>query len=184
MLTTFLTILFAVSNINPASTAAKVIPVLWQEPKSVDWTWGPGGEPLAPHPPFDFVKENLTGTNPKIEVKDAAGRLWVVKFGGEVHTEPFAARLLNATGYYATPTFFVADGVVNRVRGLKRAKPFLSRGGKFRAARFQLRDNRGPAFVKGVDWAWNSNPFVGSDQLNGLKILMMLMSNWDAKDSR
>src|SRR5207248_3570215 len=81
-------------------------------------------------------------------------------------------------------TYFVPEGMVSGIHGLKRAKPFVSREGKFQAARFQLRDNRGPKFVKGLDWAWTDNPFVGSDELNGLKILMMLMSNWDAKDSR
>ena len=33
-------------------------------------------------------------------------------------------------------------------------------------------------------WAWNDNPFVGTRELNGLKILMMLLSNWDNKDVR
>ena len=33
-------------------------------------------------------------------------------------------------------------------------------------------------------WAWHDNPFVGTPELNGLKILMMLMSNWDNKDVR
>ena len=33
-------------------------------------------------------------------------------------------------------------------------------------------------------WAWHDNPFVGTRELNGLKILMMLLSNWDNKDVR
>jgi hypothetical protein len=33
-------------------------------------------------------------------------------------------------------------------------------------------------------WAWNDNPFVGSRELHGLKILVMLLSNWDTKDRR
>ena len=33
-------------------------------------------------------------------------------------------------------------------------------------------------------WAWNDNPFVGTRELNGLKIVMMLLSNWDNKDVR
>jgi hypothetical protein len=35
-----------------------------------------------------------------------------------------------------------------------------------------------------MTWSWVDNPFVGSHELSGLKILMMLTSNWDAKDSR
>jgi hypothetical protein len=33
-------------------------------------------------------------------------------------------------------------------------------------------------------WAWDDNPFVGTSQLNGLKIVNMLLSNWDTKDRR
>src|SRR5262249_42745442 len=33
-------------------------------------------------------------------------------------------------------------------------------------------------------WRWDSNPFTGSKELNGLKIIMMLTSNWDSKDNR
>src|SRR5262249_37641249 len=33
-------------------------------------------------------------------------------------------------------------------------------------------------------WLWAQNPFVGSHELNGLKILIMLASNWDTKDAR
>src|ERR1051325_11235499 len=87
------------SNGSNAKSAPVVTPVLWTEPQPktvADWTWGSGGETRAPRPPFRFVKENLGGTNPKIEVTDAADAHWVVKFGGEVHTETFAARLLNA----------------------------------------------------------------------------------------
>ena len=71
--------------------------VLWREPppmSDADWVWGPGGRERAPLPPFQFLKENMGGTNPKVNVRDARGALWVVKFGGEVHTEVFAARLL------------------------------------------------------------------------------------------
>ena len=33
-------------------------------------------------------------------------------------------------------------------------------------------------------WAWNDNPFLGTAELSGLKIVVMLLSNWDAKDRR
>jgi hypothetical protein len=174
------------TGISPAAPAPNVTPVLWTEPKPktvADWIWGPGGEQRNPRPPFTFVKESLSGTNPKVEVTDADGARWIVKFGGEIHTETFAARFLNATGYFAPVTYFVPEGVVSGVHGLKRAKSFFAPDGKFRAARFQLRDARG-ASSKDLNWSWPENPFVGSNQLNGLKILMMLLSNWDAKDAR
>jgi|SRR5688572_368692 hypothetical protein len=39
-------------------------------------------------------------------------------------------------------------------------------------------------FLKNNNWAWHYNPFVGTRELNGLKVIMMLTSNWDNKDAR
>ena len=106
--------------------------VLWRDPPPStvsDWTWGPGGEEMAPRPPFQFLKEKFTGTNPKVEVRDAAGSLWTVKFGAEVNADTFAPRLLNAVGYAAQPTFFVRSGSIGGVHDLKRAKYFVSKDG-------------------------------------------------------
>jgi hypothetical protein len=33
-------------------------------------------------------------------------------------------------------------------------------------------------------WAWNDNPFIGTPELHGLKVIVMLLSNWDTKDRR
>jgi hypothetical protein len=139
---------------------------------------------MAPRPPFEFLKENLGGTNPKVEVRDAAGRFWVIKFGSEVHADTFASRLLSALGYAAEPTFFVRSGSINKLHGLKRAKRFISKEGSFHDARFKLRSQEAEAGSDKVAWSWVANPFVGSRELGGLKILIMLASNWDAKDAR
>jgi hypothetical protein len=155
--------------------------VLWKAPPDLtvaDWVGGPGGAESAPRPPFQFVKENLDGTNPKIDVVDAAGKEWVVKFGGEVHSDVLAARLLYAVGYASEPTYFVPCGVIENVHGLKRAKYFVSKSGLFRNARFKLREHHKRS------WSWVENPFQSSRELGGLKIMMMLLSNWDAKDAR
>ncbi len=161
--------------------------VLWEEPgpRTVsDWTWGPGGEARAPRPPFRFIKENLGGTNAKIEVRDASGSLWIVKFGGEVHSAVFASRLLYATGYAAEPAYYVDRGVAVGAAGLKRAKHFVARDGSFHEAVFRLRDDHLLQYDDDQHWSWTANPFLGTRQLSGLKILMMLSSNWDAKDDR
>jgi hypothetical protein len=34
-----------------------------------------------------------------------------------------------------------------------------------------------------TEWQWDENPFVGTPQLQGLKVMMLLLSNWDIKDS-
>ena len=169
----------------PCSGSDKAI--LWQAPGTIavsDWIWGVGGEARAPRPPFAFVGEDLHGTNPKIRVRDAKGDRWTVKFGGENHGDVFASRLLYALGYCTVPSYFVADGTISGVHGLKRAKAFVGPDGSFRFARFKLHDRKMQDSVNGEGWSWTDNPFVGTPQLNGLKILMMLTSNWDAKDSR
>jgi len=161
--------------------------VLWQKPGDItveDWTWGPGGQARAPQPPFEFIEEDLNGTNPKIKVRDAKGDHWTVKFGGEDHSDVFASRLLFAMGYSAQPSYFVASGVVTGVHGLHRAKVFLGKNGEFSYARFKLHESKKVTRVEGKDWSWTDNPFLGTHELSGLKILLMLTSNWDAKDSR
>lgn len=170
-----------------ACLAADGKAVLWRPPVNItvsDWIWGPGGEARAPKAPFEFVEEDLKGTNPKIKVRDAKGDHWTVKFGGEGHGDVFASRLLFAVGYAAESTYLVRNGVITGVHGLKRAKAVLGKHGEFTYARFKLHESKKVARVEGVDWSWNENPFVGTHELNGLKILMMLMSNWDAKDAR
>ena len=137
---------------------------LWREPAPAtmsDWTWGPGGPESAPKPPFMFLKEKMDGTNPKIEVRDAANRTWVVKFGSEVHSDTFAPRLLHVLGYAATPTYYVGEGTISDVHGLKRAKHFVTKNGAFRNARFKLHhgDSSG---AENTTWSWVENPFVGS----------------------
>jgi len=155
--------------------------VLWKEPPALsvsDWVSGPGGAEGAPRPPFQFVKENLDGTNAKIDVVDAAERTWVVKFGGEVNSDTFAARFLYAVGFAAAPTFFVPRGVIEKADGLKRAKQFLTKDGSFRNARFKLHQQHKS------QWSWVDSPIRGSRELGGLKIMVMLLSNWDTKDAR
>ena len=96
----------------------------------------------------------------------------------------FAARLLSAMGFTAQPAYLVRSGVITGVHGLKRAKPFIGKQGQFAYARFKLHESKKVTRVEGVDWSWIDNPFVGTHELNGLKIVMMMLSNWDAKDSR
>jgi hypothetical protein len=57
-----------------------------------------------------------------------------------------------------------------------------SKENAFSRARFELRDPR-VTFVPDLNWAWESNPFQDSKEFAGLKIMTMLVSNWDTKDS-
>src|SRR5262249_46826640 len=60
--------------------------LLWHQPGAVeraDFKYGAGGRQLAPQSPFTFLTEENSGTSPKVRVRDARGRQWVVKFGSE-----------------------------------------------------------------------------------------------------
>jgi hypothetical protein len=52
--------------------------------------------------------------------------------------------------------------------------------GTFENVRFEAR----PKEIERFDeWRWDNNPFAGKRELQGLKVLMALMENWDLKDS-
>jgi hypothetical protein len=163
-------------------------PVIWADPGAIerlDFVAGAGGQTNAPKPPFTFIEENLNGTNPKVRVSDANGNKWTVKFGSEVNAETFATRLAWAAGYFVEPAYFVPSGKIQNVGKLERAKNSIKSDGSFTEARFELHRDKG---VKKLDeeqsWGWLQNPFLGTKELNGLKIIMMLTSNWDNKDIR
>jgi hypothetical protein len=136
-----------------------------------------------PKPPYTFVREDPSGTQPKLFVRDAAGANWNVKFGYEVHNESFCWRIVQACGYFAEPSFYVAEGRVEGYQPLKRPTPSIQPDGHFTAARFQFRDPE-LKFLKDRNWRWDRRPFAGTKELSGLKILIMLVSNWDNKDGR
>jgi hypothetical protein len=163
-------------------------PVIWADPGAVerlDFVGGPGGRANAPKPPFIFIEESLSGSNPKIRVEDARGKKWTVKFGSEVHAETFATRVAWASGYFVEPAYFVPSGRVLKLGKLKRGKSNFTPDGGFADARFEMR--HGKEIIELDDeksWAWNLNPFANSKELNGLKVIVMLTSNWDNKDVR
>ncbi len=160
--------------------------VLWEDPGDsslLDFQYGVGGSEQQPQPPFRFVSEDESGTNPKINITDGRGTAWNLKWGEEASPSVFCSRLVWACGYFVETEYFVTTGRIEDVHGLKRAKSYVSNDGSFLNARFQLRTDS-PKYLSGQSWTWAKNPFVGMHQLQGLKILMLLVSNWDAKDAR
>ena len=129
------------------------------------------------------MDEDLSGTDAKVKVKDANDRSWVVKLGHEARPDTFCTRLAWALGYYVEPNYIVADGVIEGVKNLQRARKEIEPDGRFQNGRFQLRTSA-PKYLRSVDWSWDENPFLGTPELGGLKVVMMLLSNWDNKDNR
>ena len=160
---------------------------IWREPSARDVTdlrYGPGGADGVPAPPFTFDEELTAGSQPSVAVRDARGRRWRVKWGHEAKPESFAVRVAHACGYFAEVTHYVAEGMIADCGSLSRARDSIAEDGRFEEARFELEDRGVRMLFDEHSWAWNDNPFVGTRQLAGLRILIMLLSNWDTKDRR
>lgn len=161
-------------------------PVLWQDPgqvEAVDFS-RPAGGGTCPTGPFTFVEEIAAGNTAKVLVKDPSGILWQVKGGPEARADSFSTRFISALGYYGETICFLAQGKIEALNTtLKRAAGFIQPDGTFTWAGFERRDPS-MKFLAEVSWTWVDNPFRGSRELQGLKILMMLLSNWDNKDAR
>ena len=161
--------------------------VLWRDPGAIerlDLSAGPGGADSVPAAPFTFLEEHDGGSHPCVSVRDARGRRWRVKWGEEVRSENFAVRIVWACGYFAETTYFVPEGSIDGAEDLGRARACIDEQHRFTDARFELDDPSVKKLFEEHGWAWNDNPFVGTRELQGLKILVMLLSNWDTKDRR
>jgi hypothetical protein len=162
-------------------------PLLWRDPGPLgakDLYSGAARADTAPRPPFMFVKEDTSGTKPKVQVTDHNGALWTAKFasksrtGTEVHAEIAASRLLWAFGYFVEEHYFVAEGRITGAQLGRRASRAIDQDGRFKVARFERRP---PEVVRADHWDLESNPFAASRELSGLKMLVLLLNNWDAR---
>jgi hypothetical protein len=145
--------------------------VLWQEPTDItsrDLFLGPGGDSMKPDlSHVVFVRDETKSFSKKYRVKDGAGNEWVVKIGPEAQPETAATRLVWAAGYYADITYLAPH-------------VHIEGKGDYDNVRFEARGHD----IKRLDqrWDWQKNPFVGTRELAGLKVLMALMNNWDIQN--
>jgi hypothetical protein len=143
--------------------------IMWEpvNTRALDLYTGPGGTEM--HPDLSstkFIKEEKRGHNKKFRISDGSGRVWIAKLGREAQPETAAVRLLYGLGYKTEINYLV---------------PSLTIPGKgtFKTVRLEAR----PENVKRVgEWKWKSNPFVGTKELQGLKLMMAFMTNWDLLD--
>ena len=140
---------------------------------------GPGGKGRAPAGRFTFVKEDKQGTAPKFEVVDQRGVRWKVKLGEETKSETAASRLVWAAGYFTDEDYYLPEIRVSKMPKLSRGHHYVSAGGVVRGVRLERRVS---GQTKGGNWSWFKNPFVGTKELDGLRILMALINNWDLKE--
>lgn len=155
-------------------------PTLWIEPRDIktrNLYYGPGGTADQPHEPLTFVAEDESGTSPKFEVRDGDGTKWKAKVGLEAQPETVATRLLWAVGFVTNENYFLHDVRIKDLPHLKRGQEFVENG-EIRGVRLQ-RNQHGKKLGQ---WSWRHNPFKGTREFNGLRVMMALLSNWDLKD--
>lgn len=177
-----LSVVFLISSALPAPAQTKTkdkkekkvysgTPVLWQAPDDIEsrnLLVGAGGEALKPDlSRVTFVAEKQGGWSKKYTVRDGKGAEWVAKLSKEAQPETAANRLLWAIGYNTEISHLVPE---LEIQGK----------GTFKNVRLEAR----PKDVKRTgEWLWANNPFVGKPEFQGLKIMMVLINNWDMKDS-
>src|SRR5215204_5881345 len=151
---------------DPAMDAKRV---MW-EPVSIserDVYWGPGGKEMQPVlANSKYLERQTGGNNLKHRIQDGAGRVWIAKIADESQPETAAVRLLWAIGYKTEINYLVPKLEVKSI-------------GNYKNVRFEAR----PENIKRLDrWSWADNPFVGTNEFEGLKIMMAMLNNWDLKD--
>ncbi|HKE04281.1 MAG TPA: hypothetical protein VKE91_09485 [Blastocatellia bacterium] len=148
--------------------------VLWQPPLDIecrDLFYGAGGRAGAPDTsvPFTYVRRSKSGTQKKIIVKDVHGHEWTVKFGHEARPETAATRIVWAVGYHVDQDYFVPYARIVGEKDIEACD-----------VRFERRDD---GYKETGHWSWKENPFVGTREFEGLKVVMALLKNWDLKTS-
>jgi hypothetical protein len=156
---------------------------LWRDPGDIpgrDLYYGPGGKRHAPGGGFAFVEEDREGSSPKFTVDDKDGVKWKVKLGPEAQPETAATRLAWGVGYFTDEDYLVPVlRVVEMPAKLHRGQSLIRPDGTMLNARLE----RHPEGRKKLgNWEWRDNPFYGSREFNGLRVIMALLNNWDLKD--
>jgi hypothetical protein len=176
---------FTFDERKPSSAAVKPVPIapLWHDPgeiPSLDLNFGQGGKEHAPRTDaiYSFEKEDLGGSSTKFYVKDQDSVEWLVKVGDEARGETAATRFVWAMGYFVDEDYFVPEMRVSGLVKLHRKSHSIHKDGTITNARLKRTEK---SQKKLNAWAWTDNPFLGSRELNGLRVMMALMNNWDLK---
>lgn len=143
--------------------------VMWEKVniEDRDLFAGPGGEAMRPDlSKIEFVKREVGGHNKKYRIKDGSGRIWVAKPFTEARPETAAVRLLWGLGYTTEINYLVPSLTIPGV-------------GSFTNVRLEAR----PENIERLDeWKWKSNPFLNTNEFQGLKIMQIFMKNNDVID--
>ncbi len=160
----------AATNAQPsAAKRVKGNAVMWERVNigERDLFDGPGGDAMRPDlSKVTLIKEEKGGHNKKYRIKDGAGNEWVAKLGREARPETAAVRIMWGLGYktevnYLVPTLTIPSK------------------GTFKNVRLEARPDN---IERLGEWKWKDNPFIGTPELQGLRMMMVFMTNWDVLD--
>ena len=145
-------------------------PVMWRAPEDIEQRnllLGAGGEEMKPDiSRITYIEDKTGGYSKKYRVKDAKGNEWIAKIGKEAQSDTAANRILWALGYETEIAYLIP-------------KLKIEGKGEFENVRLEAR----PGNVKRTgNWMWENNPFMNAPEFKGLKILMVMINNWDMKD--
>jgi hypothetical protein len=156
--------------------------VLWRQPVDIasrNLFYGPGGKAHEPRGTFTFQEEDMAGTSPKFDVTDENGVRWRVKMGSEARPETVASRFVWAVGYFANEDYFVPVLHVENMQHLRRGSHLVSKDNNVSNVRLK---RHMPDEKKVGIWSWAKDPFTGTREWYGLRVLTAVMNNWDLKD--
>jgi hypothetical protein len=154
--------------------------VIWHDrgdAAALDVISGPGGKDHEPGTDFRFIEESQSGTSAKFVVEDEHGTTWKVKLGQEAKSETAATRLLWAAGYVVDEDYYRPYIQVLGLKRLARGQEFVSHGDTVTGVRLE----RAGGSEESNTWSWYDNPFIGTREFNGLRVMMALINNWDLK---
>jgi hypothetical protein len=145
-------------------------PVFWTAPDDIEQRnllLGAGGEEMKPDiSRVTFIEQKTGGYSTKYRVRDAKGNEWIAKIGKEAQPDTAANRLLWALGYETEIAYLVP-------------KLKIEGKGEYENVRLEAR----PKDIKrSGNWMWDNNPFTNTPEFKALKILMVMINNWDMKD--
>jgi hypothetical protein len=147
---------------------------LWVDPGSEprDLFWGIGGQKYAPKPDaaYAFKERDTSGFSTKYEVKGPGDVEWSAKIGPEAQTEVLMSRILWGLGFHQQPLYYLPSWTLKR-DGTTSTESEARFRPKLKA--FERLDE---------SWWWQQNPFVGTQELNGLLVVLLMFNSTDLKN--
>ena len=147
---------------------------LWVDPgnESRDLFWGIGGQKYAPKPDatYTFKERDAVGFSTKYIVKDPDGIEWNAKIGPEAQTEVLMSRILWGLGFHQQPIYYLPSWTMDE------------NGDKSTISEARFRPKLKEFDRLDEYWWWQQNPFVGTRELSGLLVVLLMFNGTDLKN--